>query len=156
MLRTFSLLDIFFIYISNVIPFPYLPSKKPLCHIPSSCSPTHPLLLPCPGSPLQWGIWTSQEQGPLLPLMSNKVILCYICSWSYRSLHVYSLVGGLFSPWELWGYWLVHIVVSPMGLQTPSVPRVLSLASSMGTLCSVQWMAVSIHVCICQCIVSSI
>jgi hypothetical protein len=60
--------------------------------------------------------------------MSNKVILCYICSWSYRSLHVYSLVGGLFSPWELWGYWLVHIVVSPMGLQIPSAPCVLSLA----------------------------
>jgi hypothetical protein len=35
-----------------------------------------------------------------------------------------------------------------MGLQTPSVPWVLSLALSLGTLCSVQWMAVSIHFCI--------
>jgi hypothetical protein len=26
-----------------------------------------------------------------------------------------------FSPRELWGYWLVHIIVPPMGLQTPSV-----------------------------------
>jgi hypothetical protein len=34
-----------------------------------------------------------------------------------------------------------------MGLQTPSAPWVLSLAPSMGTLCSVQWMAVSIHFC---------
>ena len=55
-----------------------------------------------------------------------------------------------FSPKELWGYWLVHIVVPPMGLQTPSAPWVLSLAPSLGTLCSIQWMAVSIHFCICQ------
>jgi hypothetical protein len=32
---------------------------------------------------------------PLLPLMSNKAILCYICSWSHESHHMYSLVGGL-------------------------------------------------------------
>jgi hypothetical protein len=37
-----------------------------------------------------------------------------------------------------------------MGLKTPSVPWVLSLAPALGTLCSVQWMAVSIHFCICQ------
>ena len=29
------------------------------------------------------------------PLMPDKAILCYICSWSYGSFHVYSLVGGL-------------------------------------------------------------
>jgi hypothetical protein len=32
-----------------------------------------------------------------------------------------------------------------MGLQTPPAPWVLSLAPSLETLCSVQWMAVSIH-----------
>ena len=37
-----------------------------------------------------------------------------------------------------------------MGLQTPSVSWILSLAPSLGTLCSVQWMAVSIHFCICH------
>jgi hypothetical protein len=38
------LLDIFFIYISNVIPkFPYT--------LPLPCSPTHPLLLPGPAFP---------------------------------------------------------------------------------------------------------
>jgi hypothetical protein len=37
-----------------------------------------------------------------------------------------------------------------MGLQTPSAPWVLSLAPSLGTLCSIQWMSVSIHFCICQ------
>ena len=55
------------------------------------------------------------------------------------SRHVFSLVGAI-----------VHIDVPPMGFQTPSVPWVLSLPPSLGTLCSVQWMIVSIHFCICQ------
>jgi hypothetical protein len=37
-----------------------------------------------------------------------------------------------------------------MELQTPSDPWVLSLAPSLGTLCSVQWVAVNIHLCICE------
>jgi hypothetical protein len=37
-----------------------------------------------------------------------------------------------------------------MGLLTPSTPWVLSLAPSLETLCSVQWIAMSIHFCICQ------
>jgi hypothetical protein len=37
-----------------------------------------------------------------------------------------------------------------MGLQTPSAPLVLSLAPPLGALCSVQWLAESIHLCICQ------
>jgi hypothetical protein len=62
---------------------------------------------------------------------------------------VFSLVGGLV-PGSSGGYWLVHIVVPPMGLQTPSAPWVPSLAPSLGTLSSVQWKAVSIHFCVCQ------
>jgi hypothetical protein len=61
--------------------------------------------------------------------------------------------GWWFSPWKLWGYWLVYIVVPPMGLQTPSAPWVLSLAPPLGTLCSVQWLAESIHLCIRQALV---
>jgi hypothetical protein len=49
-----------------------------------------------------------------------------------------------FSPWKMWDYWLVHIVLPSMGLQIPSAPWVLSLAPSLGTLCSVQWIAVNI------------
>jgi hypothetical protein len=45
--------------------------------------------------------------------------------------------GWWFSPWELWGYWLVHIVVPPIGLQTPSAPWVFSLAPLLGMLCLV-------------------
>jgi hypothetical protein len=37
-----------------------------------------------------------------------------------------------------------------MGLQTLLAPWLLSLALSLGTLCSVQCMIVSIHFCICQ------
>jgi hypothetical protein len=36
------------------------------------------------------------------------------------------------------GYWLVHIVVPPIGLQTPLAPWVLSLALSLGALFSIQ------------------
>jgi hypothetical protein len=32
--------------------------------------------------------------------------------------------GWWFSPRELWRYWLVHIIVPPMGVQTPSPPWV--------------------------------
>jgi hypothetical protein len=42
--------------------------------------------------------------------------------------------GWWFSPWELWGYWLVHIVFPSMGLQTPSAPSALSLAQFNGWL----------------------
>lgn len=57
--------------------------------------PTHPLPPHCPGTPLHWRIKPSQEQGPLLPLMPENVILCYICCCSHGSFHAYSLVGGL-------------------------------------------------------------
>ena len=47
------------------------------------------------------------------------------------------LFSWWFNPWELWR--LVHIVVPPMGLLTPSAPWVLFLTPSLETLCSVQW-----------------
>jgi hypothetical protein len=93
------LLDIFFIYISNVITFQVPPPRNLLSHLFFPCfyesvlPPTSPLLPPYPCIPLHWGI--KQDLGLLLPLMPNKAILCYICSWSRGSLHVYSLVDGL-------------------------------------------------------------
>jgi hypothetical protein len=48
------------------------------------------------------------------------------------------------------GYWLVHIVVPPIGLQTPLSPWVLSLVPSLASLCSIQEITVSIHFCIFQ------
>jgi hypothetical protein len=63
---------------------------------------------------------------------------------------VYSLVGDLVPGSSGAGYWLVHIIVPPMGLQTPSTSCVFSLAPLLATLCSVPMMAMSIHSYICQ------
>jgi hypothetical protein len=69
------LLDIFFICISNVIPFPGFPSKN--YPPPSPFSPTHPLQLPGPSLPLYWGIEPSWDQGALentLPLKIETIV----------------------------------------------------------------------------------
>jgi hypothetical protein len=60
------------------------------------------------------------------------------------------LFGWWFSPWELLGVLVAHIVVLPMGLQTLSALSVLSLTPPLGSPCSVQWLAESIHISICQ------
>jgi hypothetical protein len=104
----------------RVLPHPFPPSRH--------------------GIPLHWGIEPSQDRGPLLPLMPDKAILCYICGWSHGSLHVYSLVGGLVPGSSGGGGWLVDILVLPMGLQTLSAPSVLSLIPPLGSPCSVQFL----------------
>jgi len=94
---------IFFYFTFQMLsPFPVSPLEIPY-PMPSplllwGCfphPPTHSLLPPCPGIPLNWSIKPSQNQGPLLPLISYKSILYYIRDWSHRSVHVYSLDGGL-------------------------------------------------------------
>jgi hypothetical protein len=64
-------INTFFIYISTVIPFSSFPSKNPVSSPSSTCSPTHPLLLHGTGIPKYWGIEPSQDQGPLLALMTD-------------------------------------------------------------------------------------
>jgi hypothetical protein len=114
---------IFFSYISSVIHSPSLPSRNPIASCSHVCMrvlphpPTHSLPPPCPGIPLQWGIEPPQDQGPLLPLISNKAILCHIHSWSHGSLHVYSLVGD--PVLELLGIWPVDTVAPFTELQSP-------------------------------------
>ena len=64
---------------------------------------------------------------------------------------MYSLVGGLV-PGSFWGggiFCLVNIVL-PMRWQTPSAPSVLLLTLPLGSPGSVQWLAVSICICIGQ------
>jgi hypothetical protein len=115
---------------------------------------TFPLLTnsPTPAS-LSWHsptlghrAFTGPRASPLIDVPQGH--LCYIYRGRLESLYVYSLVGGLV-PGSSGRYWLVHIV-PPMGLQTPSAPWVLPLAPPLGTLYSVQWMAMSIYFCICQ------
>ena len=74
---------------------------------PSENPPFHPLPLPGPSVPLHWRIKPSQDQGHLLPLMTNKAILCYISSWSHGSLYVYSWVGGLVPGCSRESSWLI-------------------------------------------------
>jgi hypothetical protein len=74
--------------------------------------------------------------------------------WCMTKLHMQLEPCVLLCWWlssgELWGVWLVDIFVLLMGLQTPSTPSVLSLTPLLGTLCSPQWLTVSICLFICK------
>jgi hypothetical protein len=103
-------------------PFPLqkspIPSLLPLLLRMLPHLPTHL------GFPLHWGIESSQDQGPLLPLMSHKAILYYIWGWSHRSLYMYSFVGGLV-PGSSGGYGWLTLLFSlwgckPLQLLSPS------------------------------------
>jgi hypothetical protein len=85
-IRCFHYLHCKFYPLSSFPLHPPIPSPLP--------TPT-PIPTSCPGIPLHWGIKPSRDQGPLLSLMFHKAILCYICSWSHESHHVFSLIGGL-------------------------------------------------------------
>ena len=74
---------------------PVSPPKTPyLIPSPPAHQPTHSWF-PVLAFPYTGALSLQQDQGPFLPLMSDKAILCYICGWSLGFLHVYSLVGGL-------------------------------------------------------------
>ena len=93
------LLDIFYIYISNIIPFPGIPSENPIPHpSPLLTNPGTPSSLSWHSPTLGHQTFIGQTASPLIDV--PQVILCYIFSWRQGSLHVYS--GWWFSPWELW------------------------------------------------------
>jgi hypothetical protein len=88
LLSPFLLLDIFFIYISNVRPFPGYPSKKTLPHLlspPTAYQPTHSHFWPW-----HWGIESSQDQRSLLPLMTNER-LYWICR-SFSKMAIFTIL----------------------------------------------------------------
>ena len=113
------------------LPKPTIPSESP-CIYEGSPPAAHPLLWQCPSIPLLWVIEPPQNQGAPLPVMPAKAILCSISSWSLDSL-LWVLFGWCFSPWELWGIWLIDIVVCPMWLQNSWDPIVLALTSPLGS-----------------------
>jgi hypothetical protein len=86
--------------------------------IPTTHSPTHPLPLFGPGVPLYWGIYSLQVQWASLSSDGRLGHLLIHMQLETRAL----------------GYWLVYIVVPPIGLQIPLAPWVLSLAPSLGAL----------------------
>jgi hypothetical protein len=96
--------SLFIFQMSSPFPVPPPALQNALSHPPASATMRllYTLLHPGPHILLYWGIQPSQDQGPLLPMMPKKAILCYICGWSHGSLHVYSLVGGLV-PWNSGG-----------------------------------------------------
>jgi len=131
-------------------PYPILPppaSMRVLSH-----QPIHSLLPLSLAFSYTGGIGTSQDQRPLLTLMPIKAILCYIGSWSYGLLHVYSFVGGLVPGSSGVSSWLI-LLFFLRGMQTPSAPSILSLTPPLGTLFSIQLMVVSICLSICQALV---
>jgi hypothetical protein len=110
---SFFLLRIFLNYISNAIP--KVPHTLPPTHFP-----THPF-------PFFWP-WRS-------PVLGNIKFACPMGLsfqwWDHLLIHM-QLESR--AP----GYWLVHNVVPPIGLQTPLAPWVLSLAPPLGALWSIQ------------------
>jgi len=76
-------------------------------------------------------------------VMSNKAHPLLHMGLERWIAHVYYLDGDLVLG-NLWGVWLVDIVVLPIGLHAPSVTPVLSLTPPLGTLFLVQWLAISI------------
>ena len=127
------LLHIIIIYISSVFPFPGHPPLKShnsslLPLFPNQPSPTSlswysPTLLhlafPGPRASPPFDV---QQVHPLLPMRLEP--------WETPCV----LFGWWFCPWELWEYLLIHIVVPPMVLQTPSAPWVLSVVPPLGTV----------------------
>jgi hypothetical protein len=112
---TFFFLKIFIRY------FLYLPFKcYPLSLIPlqkpTILSPI-PLLTnsPTPAS-LSWDSPTLERGLSSIDVQQGHPLLHM---WLQPLVPPCVLFGCWFSPWELWGYWLVHIVVPPMGLQNP-------------------------------------
>ena len=81
-------------------------------------------------------------------------MIALMCSWIHsvsKNFIKYFCIDIHKRNWSeaLGGVWLVDIVLH-MCLQSPSAPSVLSLTPPLWTPCSVQWLAESIHLCICQ------
>ena len=100
---------------------------------------THPLLL----SPTleHWGFTGPRASPAIDAQQSHPLLHMWIEPWVAPCV----LFGWWISPWELWervcvcvegvgGFWLVDIVVLPMGLSWPSAPSVLSPNSSIGDM----------------------
>ena len=148
-LRNFLLFFSFIGYILSVsppespIPFPHSTSMR------GASPPTHSLL---PGIHLHWGIKPPQDQAPLLPLMSNKAILCHIHCKSHESFYVYSLVGGPVP--ASFSIWIVDTVAPPthgaVGPLSSFIPFSNSSPGDPVLSPKVGWEHLGICLCICE------
>ena len=102
------LLDIFFIYISNAIP-----------KVPHAFPPHFP-----PPTPTSWP-WLSPVVGQIK--FARPMGLSFHWWQTRPSSDTYAARDR-----SCRGYWVVHIVVPPIGLQIPPTPWVLFLAPTLG------------------------
>jgi hypothetical protein len=98
------------------------------CYLESSLYPPS-ALFPYPPTPTSWP-WHSPVLGHI-----KFVRLRGLSSQWWPSRPSYARYAARYT--SSGGYWLVHTVVLPIGLQTPSAPWVLSLALPMGAMCSI-------------------
>ena len=135
----------YFIYLHfKCYPLSQFLHPPSLCFYEGALPLTHSLPPLHPDIPLHWGIKPSQDQGPLLPLMSYKAILCYICGQSHGSLHVYFLVGGLVSKSSWGSTWFILMFFLWVANHCSSFSPFST--SSIGDQC----LAMSICLCTCQ------
>jgi len=154
----------FFIYNSNVIPFPSFPSINSLSCPPSPffyegfpCFPTQPPTSSClPALTFLYmggGAEGALRQG--CPALAESRVSPPIGAQKghpllHMQLEPWICPCVLFGWWfSLWEHWVIRIVVF-LGLQTPSAPSVLSLTPPICTPFSFQCLVLSICLCICH------
>jgi hypothetical protein len=104
-------------------------------HLHFKCYPESPLYAPPPPNPptpTSWP-WHFPVLGCMIftrPRASSPIDVLLGHPLLHMQLETQALGGG-------GRCWLFHIVVLPIGLQTPLAPWVLSLAPSLGALCSI-------------------
>jgi hypothetical protein len=90
--------------------------------------PTHSHLPPTHSSTVGHQTFTGpRASSPIDARQSHPLLHRWLEPWVPPCV----LFGWRFSPWELWGVWLVDSVVLPMVWQTPSAPSVFFSNSSM-------------------------
>jgi hypothetical protein len=106
---TFFLLDIFFIYISNVIPFLSFPSENPLSSPPLLSPHAHQSThssWPCHSLIRGHRAFTGPRASPPTDdRLGHPLLHMQLEKWVPPCV----FFGWWFSPRELWGDWLVHI-----------------------------------------------
>ena len=94
---SFLLLIRYFLYLHfKCYLLSWFPLQKAPIRSPSPCSPTHPLLLPCPGISLYWGIKPSQDQAspPIDVWQGHSLLHMHLETWVPPCV----LFGWCFSP----------------------------------------------------------
>ena len=93
------------------------PNAPILTHLPLLTNPPTPASLFWHSHMLEHRAFKRPTSSPLIDVPQGHPLLCMrLETW----VPLFASFDQWFSPWELWGYWLFHIVVLPMRLQTPS------------------------------------